>query len=124
MQNTRIKTIILSQIKLLQSYNEIDNYIKFSAETFIVVMTHSHKNDELIMRKILGKPYKYFGIIGSKTKSLTIYNNLLTDNFNIDELKKIFLPIGLKIGSQSPYEIAISILAQLIAVKNKVYHTI
>lgn len=99
-------------------YDSIDQHINFSDEIFIVVMTHRHKHDELVMRKVLGKPYKYLGVIGSKTKSAIVFKNLLRDNFVKDELLRVFMPIGFAIGSQTPHEIAVSIMAQLLAVKS------
>lgn len=98
-------------------YEEIEQHINFSPQTYIVVMTHGHIHDEQVMRKLLGKEYKYFGVIGSKTKAKAALNRLLKAGFARETLDQVFLPIGLKIGSQTPHEIAISILAQLIAVK-------
>lgn len=101
-------------------YGEISNHINFGTNTFIVVMTHSHSNDELAMRNILGKDYAYLGVIGSANKAKTFYVKLLQEGYNPQELSQVFLPIGFDIGSETPYEIATSILAQIIAVKNNV----
>ncbi|MFA6038595.1 MAG: XdhC family protein, partial [Legionellales bacterium] len=98
-------------------YAGIEQHIDFSSSPFIVIMTQGHKHDELAMRKILGKPYKYLGVIGSKKKSAIIFDRLLKDGYARDELQRVFMPIGLSIGSQTPYEVAVSILAQLLAVK-------
>lgn len=105
---------------ILVKYSDITKHINFTAETYIVAMTHGHKHDETVMRQIVGKHYKYFGIIGSKQKVTTIFRSMLADKFSKKDLKKLFSPIGLHIGSQTPYEIAVSILAQLIAVKNNI----
>lgn len=102
------------------SYSQIAEHIHFNSEPYIVVMTHGHKHDEAIMRQIIGNSYKYLGIIGSANKVDTIFKRMLADGFSEDALKKLYTPIGLAIGSQTPHEIAISILAQLIAVKNKI----
>lgn len=99
-------------------YSEIDQHIEFSPEVFIVIMTHAHKNDELVMRKVLGKSYKYLGVIGSATKVRTVKTRLLKDGFDQAELSRVYSPIGFDIGSQTPYEIAVSITAQLIAKRN------
>lgn len=101
-------------------YGEIEKHLFYPADAFIVVMTHAHKNDELVVRKILGTQYKYLGVIGSKTKTQAVFKHLINDGFKKEELKRVFAPIGLNIGSQTPYEIAVSVLAQLIAVKNEI----
>jgi xanthine dehydrogenase accessory factor len=106
------------------SYDEIDKHINFSPYTSIVVMTHSHTKDELVMRRILGKNYRYLGVIGSANKAKTMREKLIHDGFNSEELQKVFMPIGFNIGSETPYEIAISILAELIAVrKGRIHET-
>ncbi|MCL5260693.1 MAG: XdhC family protein [Gammaproteobacteria bacterium] len=100
-------------------YADICQHINFSADnTFLVVMTYSHKHDEVVMRQLISQSYKYLGIIGSKNKVQTIFEHLVKDGFSEELLAKLYTPIGLNIGSQTPYEIAISVMAQLIAVKN------
>lgn len=101
-------------------YNKIEQHLDFSCKPFIVIMTQEHKHDELVMRQILGKPYKYLGVIGSKKKSMTIFRRLLADGYSQQELKRVFMPIGFNIGSQAPHEIAVSILAQLLAVRSEI----
>lgn len=101
-------------------YDNIDPHIDFSSSPFIVIMTHGHTHDELVMRKVLGKPYKYLGVIGSKNKSATLFDRLLKDGYAREELQRVFMPIGLNIGSQTPYEIAVSILAQILSVRAEV----
>lgn len=101
-------------------YNNIEEHIKFSPEIYIVVMTHGHKHDELVMRKLIRKPHKYLGIIGSKNKVSSVFTKMLTDGFDKEELRKLYTPIGLNLGSQTPNEIAVSIMAQLLAVKNNI----
>lgn len=99
-------------------YHDIARHINFSAETFIVAMTHGHKHDQLVMENILRNEYKYFGVIGSQQKVNATFAKLAAKGFSKQELQTIYSPIGFKIGSQTPMEVAISILSQLIAVKN------
>jgi xanthine dehydrogenase accessory factor len=101
-------------------YKDVAQHINFSSDIYIVVMTHGHRHDELVMRQVLGKSYKYLGVIGSKSKVRTVFEHLLRDGFAEDELKRIYSPIGFSIGSQTPMEIAVSITAQLIAVRSGV----
>lgn len=99
-------------------YNEIAKHISFTPDTFIVVMTHSHGLDEKVIKELVNKEYKYLGVIGSKTKAKTLLQNLQRDNYCKEKLKQIFIPIGFELGTETPNEIAVSIAAQLLAVKN------
>ena len=100
-------------------YENVDEGIIFSDNTYIVIMTYEHKFDELVLKKLIGKKYKYLGMIGSKKKVGTIYANLKREGISEKKLKEVYSPVGLEIGSHTPYEIAVSIAAQLIAVKNR-----
>lgn len=104
--------------RVCSSYSDIARHIHFSPSIFVAIMTYGHHHDEVCMRQILGHEYKYLGVIGSSHKAQNILKKLLADGFDPEELKRIFSPIGLDIGSQKPYEIAVSIMAQLLAVKN------
>lgn len=102
------------------NFKDITKNITFSPDTFIAIMTHSHSYDEVVLRQILDKEYKYLGIIASKSKTQTIMNSLKNDGFNLEKLKKIFMPIGFKLGTQTPYEIAVGIIAQMLAVRSEI----
>ena len=101
-------------------YPDITSNITFSANTYIVAMTHGHKHDILVMEKILGKEYNYFGVIGSKNKVKTAFARLQKKGFTNEKLQTVFSPVGFSIKSQTPMEVAVSIMAQLIAVRNGV----
>lgn len=106
------------------SYEEVAQHINFDpSNTFVVIMTHAHNKDELALRRVLEAAsennLRYVGVIGSQKKARTILDRLLSDGFSADILAQIYMPIGLAIESETPYEIAVSIVAQLIAVKNK-----
>jgi len=101
-------------------YSDVAKHIYFSPDIFIVVLTHGHKHDELVLREVINKDYKYLGVIGSKIKARAIFRKMAKDQFSDAQLRRVFSPIGLKIGSQTPYEIAVSIMAQVIAAKNNI----
>jgi xanthine dehydrogenase accessory factor len=73
----------------------------------------------LVLSKIIRNNYKFIGVLGSKAKLKTMYEVLLKEGFLQKELDRIHAPIGLSIYSQTPDEIAISIAAQIIQLKNK-----
>ena len=90
-----------------------------TADDFIVVMTYSHDEDYKIVRRLLRKPFYYLGVIGSKQKSVEIRRRLSEDGFSDDEIARMTSPIGLKIGSHTPAEIAVSVIAQLIEIRHR-----
>jgi xanthine dehydrogenase accessory factor len=99
-------------------YQKINQHISPNPNNYIVIMTHGHKHDQNVIEQVLPITHKYCGVIGSKNKTEQVFNNLLAKGHAKTSLKKIYSPIGFAIGSQTPMEVAISILAQLIAVKN------
>ncbi len=85
--------------------------------TSIVLVTRGHKQDELSLRCCLGRGAGYLGMIGSKRRTATVLEHLRDEGFPAEELEKIRTPIGLDIGAETPEEIAISILAEVIALR-------
>ena len=105
--------------KRIIDYNEITNYIPEGKHTYIVVMTHKYDDDRLIISKLSLNKYRYLGLLGSRSKIKILFRKLITEGFKERELKKIDAPIGLPINSKTPEEIAVSIAAKIIAVKNE-----
>ena len=81
-------------------------------------MSFGHKFDQIILKQLLPKKLKYLGMIGSKHKVQSIYDNLRELGFTNDDFARVDSPIGLSIKSQTPAEIAISIAAKVIQVRN------
>lgn len=125
-------TVIDERKEILSSYKDssaivqnIDyqDFIKsysFSSNTFIVIVTHQHKNDFDVLSLTCNKPHAYLGMIGSKNKVAQAEKDLISKNILPKEkIAKIDMPIGIPIKCETPEEIAISILAKLIDVKNQ-----
>lgn len=85
-----------------------------SAECAVVIVTVGHKGDEICLERSLRRGAAYIGMIGSKAKIAKIFSSLRKKGFSGSELKKVYSPIGLDIGAQTPEEIAVSIAAELI----------
>ncbi|MDD2634424.1 MAG: xanthine dehydrogenase accessory protein XdhC [Bacteroidales bacterium] len=112
-------------INLLNVFNgdfvEFINTADFNDKTFVTIMTHEHKHDFEVLSKVCKKPYKYLGMIGSKTKVRQAKNQLLEKKIlSEDKINKIDMPIGIRIKCETPEEIAVSIVAKLIDVKNDI----
>ncbi len=89
-----------------------------SSSAYIVIVTRGHMHDLTVLRDALATPAKYIGMIGSRRKRDTIYKALMKEGIREEALSKVHCPIGLSISAQTPEEIAVSIVAELIAVKN------
>jgi len=86
--------------------------------SYAFIMTPSHLHDETVLRGLIGKNLKYVGMMASKTKVAEIFQHLRDEGISQEILDTIHSPIGLPIKSKTPEEIAISIVAEVIQVKN------
>ena len=84
---------------------------------FVVVLTRGHRQDFDVLRGLAGRPLRYVGLIGSRAKVARLTDALIADGVSPDWLRRLHAPIGFDIGAVSPEEIAIAILAELIAVR-------
>ena len=91
--------------------------VNIDKSSYIVIVTRGHQHDEVVLEWALGTPAKYIGMIGSKTKVKTIYSHLLAKGISQEQLDGVHSPIGLEIEAQTPEEIAVSILAEIIKVR-------
>lgn len=87
-------------------------------DTYFVVVTKGHKSDFVALKNIFKKEFRYVGMVGSKNKVLETRKKLVEEGIEIPE-KRFFSPIGLDFSNGTPYEIAVEILAEILAVKNK-----
>ncbi len=106
--------------KLIVNYDDIGHLIQEGNNTYVVIMSFTHKGDENILGQLLDKKLLYLGMMGSKKKVKKIKANLIEKGYSEDRLNNIHSPIGIPINSQTPEEIAISIAAEIIGVRNSV----
>jgi xanthine dehydrogenase accessory factor len=92
--------------------------IEGDEDTFFVIVTRGHQYDKQCLREILKKPHAYIGMMGSHRRVEMAKQNMVDEGFDRDLVYSIHSPIGLDINSETPEEIAISILAEVIQVKN------
>lgn len=91
--------------------------LHLTADSFIVLITTDHVSDEAALRQVIHSPARYIGMIGSRNKCETILGHLRADGISDELLSRVYAPIGLDLGGLRPEEIAVSILAQAIAVR-------
>jgi xanthine dehydrogenase accessory factor len=105
--------------KQLINYSEIENYITEGNDRYITIMTNKYTDDKLVLTQLIHNNYKFIGVLGSVAKLKTMWIAMEKEGFSQKELNKVCAPIGIAIKSQTPDEIAISIAAQIIQVKNQ-----
>ncbi len=88
-----------------------------TANTYIVLVSRGHKVDELALRAVAERGAGYVGMIGSKRRTRTVLQHLAEEGVDKDVLDRVFTPIGLDIGAETPEEIAVSVLGEIILVR-------
>ena len=102
------------------NYENVADEIPAGPHQYVVVMTVGYRTDAVVLRQLLGRPYRYLGVMGSAAKITELRQGLCENGFSTEEVARLRGPIGLPINSQTPEEIAISIAAELIQVRRKV----
>lgn len=85
---------------------------------YVVVVTRGHRHDHEAMRHLVDRPVRYLGLIGSRAKIMRIFEALAGEGVAAERLATVHAPIGLDIGAVTPAEIAVSIVAELVAVRS------
>jgi xanthine dehydrogenase accessory factor len=96
--------------------------VSLPAHAYAVIVTRGHTNDLEALRTLAPRELRYLGLIGSRAKVARIYDALVAEGMPAGTLTRVHAPIGLDIGAVTPQEIAVSILAELIAVKHGKNH--
>jgi len=91
-----------------------------SESSYIVIVTRGHRDDMRMLRWAVQTPARYVGMIGSKRKTIAIFKELQAEGLPANLFDRVHAPIGLDIGAITPEEIAISIMAELIAKRRNV----
>lgn len=105
--------------KIICAYNEVGNFIKEGKNSFIVICTPKHTGDKDALASVINKQVKYIGMMGSKSKIKSVFSQIKDLGYSDDLLNRIHSPIGLEIYSETPAEIAVSIAAEIIKIKNE-----
>jgi xanthine dehydrogenase accessory factor len=98
--------------------NRVLPEIEVTSDTYCLIVTRGHNHDEEALYHLVNRGARYVGMIGSKRKIKLIFDDLRAESVPAEALAKVYAPVGLDIGSQTVPEIAVSILAELIAHRN------
>ena len=91
--------------------------LKIDKSSYIVIVTRNHRYDDIVLEWAVGTEAKYIGMIGSKAKNKAIFSHLMAKGIAKEQLDRVHAPIGLEINAQTPEEIAVSILAEIVKVR-------
>lgn len=104
---------------ICQPFEDALDQIEGDKDTYFVVLTRGHRYDQVCLEKIVGKEHAYIGMIGSRRRSAMVKQNLIEKGCSQEVIGEIKSPIGLNIGAETPEEIGVAIMAEIIEVKNQ-----
>jgi xanthine dehydrogenase accessory factor len=103
--------------RLVGDVEETLNALTLNPNTYVVIVTRGHALDEEALRAVIDAPAAYVGMIGSRRKVRVVYDHLREAGVAQEQIDRVFSPIGIDIASETPAEIAVSIVAEMIAVR-------
>ncbi len=103
----------------LPGYQKITEVVSFDSHTFVVIATRGHRFDETVLSQIIHLSLPYIGMVGSRQKNAIVFDRLKERGIPASALQRVHAPIGLPIRSETPEEIAVSILAEIIQVRRR-----
>ncbi|MCP4438773.1 MAG: XdhC family protein [Aureispira sp.] len=106
------------QNKIITSYKNVAEVVSCTKHDFIISLTFSRALDILVLSQLIDKPFRYFGLMASQSKANAIHKSILEQGFAPELLERIHMPIGFPIQNDTPAEIAVSITAQIIDIRN------
>src|SRR6185295_371547 len=98
-------------------YEEVFDKLTITSNTFVIIVTRGHRDDMRVLKWAVTTGAKYIAMIGSKRKTISVIHELEKEGMRRELFEKIFAPMGLEIGAESPEEIAIAVVAEMIAVR-------
>lgn len=117
--NTLEQNKYVHQKTVVESYSELSDLIPQGANQYVVIMTVGYRTDYLALKALLVQDFKYVGVLGSRKKMEKLLTDLEAENVDPKKLYQVYTPVGITINSHTPEEIAVSIAAEIIMVKNQ-----
>ena len=106
---------------VVADFEEGFDAITVSQTSFILIATRGHGHDQVVLEQALQTPACYIGMVGSRRKTQIIVQKLLEKGISPESLSRLYAPIGIEIGSETPEEIAVSVVAELVAILRGVH---
>jgi len=106
-----------AEVCVLDSFDNAFARLEVTPRTYVVIVTRGHAHDFSVLSQALRSPAGYIGLMGSSAKRAKVFRALREGGFSDDDIARVFTPIGLDIGAETPAELAVSITAELIKVR-------
>ena len=106
-------------VEIIHSPEDFSAIPEITENCYVCLVSKGFVSDEAALRRVIDSPAKYIGMIGSRKKVETVYANMQKDGFDRKKFARVHAPIGIDIEADTPEEIAVAILAEIIATKNK-----
>ena len=100
-----------------EEYEDVFPKLPVNSSSYIIIVTRGHRDDMRVLRWAVNTPARYIAMIGSKRKTISVVHELEKEGISREAFDKVFAPMGLEIGAEMPEEIAISVVAEMIAVR-------
>jgi len=104
-------------IVVLESFENAFHGLEIDSESHVLIITRGHRHEKDLLRQALATPVGYIGVIGSIRKRDALFRELSSEGLTVDDMLRIYCPIGINVMAESPLEIAVSIVAQLIQLR-------
>jgi len=99
---------------------DVPRKVRIDPDTFVILMTHNYLHDLGLLRGLLGTPARYIGLLGPRRRTERLLGDLVKEGVPIDDAQRarLYAPVGLDLGAEAPEEIALSVLSEMLAVRN------
>jgi xanthine dehydrogenase accessory factor len=104
---------------IAKDFDRAFNEIAPSESSYIVIATRGHRDDMRVLRWAVETPARYIGMVGSRRKAITVFRELTREGLKPELFDRVHSPVGLDIGAVTPEEIAVSVVAELIAMRRR-----
>lgn len=113
------KVVEADEVAAVDTFDQFFAQAQLDEDSYVVIVTRGHAHDRTVLGHALKTSAGYIGMIGSRRKTNLIFQSLLQEGFSREDLQRVHAPIGLSIGGETPQEIGISIIGEMIDVRSK-----
>ena len=106
---------------IVAPFEESLEAVDVTGNSFILIVTRGHGYDQVVLEKAIHTPARYLGLVGSRRKIRIILKNLLNQGIPPQAFSRLYAPVGIDIGSETPEQIAVSVVAELIALRKGIH---
>jgi len=103
----------------VEEFSDAAPAIPLRADDYIVIVTHTHRTDEALLTELIGREFRYLSLVGSRSKIQRFRLRLKSAGAPEERFARIHAPMGLDIGAETPEEIALAVVAEMVAVRRK-----